>query len=150
MYLTGMRVDEASDIGLFPLNARGLDVDGNEYIYVQASGAVAQYNAVNIDPDGQAANLTKALHDSGFADLVGAPQVGLTDNQYGWALIWGAGRVIVGANCSANDDLYTTGTAGRLDDTSSSQTEVVRIMLTSGRGSGVGDAPCLMRYPGLK
>lgn len=97
--------------------------DGTEFQYCQASGAIAQYDWVGIDENNQAASLTKAMADDGFK--IGVAQVAAVDNDGIW--IATEGRNLNGAvlaSCAADVVLYTSATAGHLDDTSASQTKI--------------------------
>ena len=51
-------------------------------------------------------------------------QAGLADDEYGWALIFGRGVARYSGAVAANARLYTTTTAGSINDASSSQTRL--------------------------
>lgn len=107
----------------FTLGTRHTAEDGGEYMYCHASGAVAQYDAVGIDEDFEAAPLTKAMADDGW--FVGFAQVAIADNEFGWVATQGSNiqaKLLI--NCAADAVLYTSATAGSLDDASSSQTKI--------------------------
>lgn len=102
--------------------------DGTEWMFVQASGAIDQFDFVGIDENNQAAALTKAMADDGFR--IGAAQVAFADNDGGWVAIRGAninGNVL--GSAAADVALFTSGTAGHLDDTSASQTKIDGVVL---------------------
>jgi hypothetical protein len=104
--------------------------DGTEWIFVQANGAITQFDAVGIDENYQAAALTKAMADDGWG--VGFAQVAFSDNEYGWVATKGTDigcNLLI--NCAADVALYTTGTAGKLDDTSTSQTKIDGVVSVS-------------------
>ena len=104
--------------------------DGTEWLFVQASGAITQYDWVGIDENNQAASLTKAMADDGFR--VGVAQVAFVDNDGGWVATRGSninGNVL--ASAAADVALYTSGTAGHLDDTSASQTKIDGVVLVA-------------------
>ena len=93
------------------------------FVYGQANGALTQYDAVKVDNDGQLTQITTTISGS-EPTAVGAVQAsGISDNYYGWAfrgLGGGSGKGIkvnVLASCAADVKLYTTATAGSLDDT---------------------------------
>lgn len=100
----------------FPLGQRSLGSDGTEYVYVQASGAITQYYACGVDEDYQCAMLSNTT-------AAGAPQpafaqVAFDDDDYGWVPVRGSNiSVKTRASCAADVLLYTTASAGRLDDT---------------------------------
>jgi hypothetical protein len=97
--------------------------DGSSWTYVQASGAITQYDAVGIDENFQAAALTKAIADDGHG--IGFAQVAFADNDYGWVARQGSNiSARVATSCAADVALYTSATAGVLDDTSTSQTKI--------------------------
>tara|TARA_S200002703_G_C3780738_1_gene240562 strand:+ start:245 stop:697 length:453 start_codon:yes stop_codon:yes gene_type:complete len=107
----------------FGLLDRSCNHLGNEMIYVQASGAIAQYAAVGVDETGQAAELTKAMADDGYH--IAFAQVAFADNEYGWVVTRGQDiECKLAASCAADVALYTTATAGVLDDLSTSQTKI--------------------------
>ena len=116
--------------------------DGKEWIYVQANGAIAQYDAVGIDEAGQAAPVTKAMLDDSWK--VGVAQVAFADNEYGYVQIRGVAEVNVLASCAADAILYSSATAGSLDDTSTSQTKVAGIIGTETAGTAAENVACLM------
>jgi hypothetical protein len=97
-------------------------VDGQTYVFVQAGEAISttitQPFALAIDENFQAVKLTKALASAGH--IIGfAPQQIIADNAFFWARLRGANfNIKVGASCAADVNLWTTATAGVLDDTS--------------------------------
>jgi len=117
---TGTSNDEG---GAFRLGKCVTTTEGGKYMYVHASAAIAQYDAVGIDENFEAAPLTKAMADDGW--MVGFAQVALADNDFGWVASQGSD---IGCNllisCAADVALYTSATAGSLDDASTSQTKI--------------------------
>lgn len=98
---------------------------GDEFMLVQAGAALTTVTgnplAICIDENFQAQLLTKALVLAGHK--VGwCPQIVIADNAFFWARIRGVFDIRVGASCAADITLYTTATAGRLDDTSGGAT----------------------------
>lgn len=117
---TGTSSDEGND---FALGTRITTRDGGEYIYVHASAAITQFDAVGISEAFEAAPLTKAMADDGW--IIGFAQVAFADNDFGWVATKGADigcNLLI--NCAADVALYTSATAGKLDDTSTSQTKI--------------------------
>ena len=125
----------------------GADDRGNVYICAQASGAIPDYEMCFINQSGQAIKATTANGDDEIGSAMGACQITLADDEFGWFLIFGVGRVDVGASCAADSLLYTTTTGGRLDDAAGSNMKIIGIHLTTARGTGNGDAPCVMNWP---
>lgn len=106
--------------------------DGKDYVYVQASGAIAQYDIVAIDEAGQAAKVTKALADDGYK--IAVAQSAFADDEYGYVQVKGVVSINVLANCAADVALYTSATAGSLDDTDTSQTKILGLVATAAAG----------------
>lgn len=104
------------------LGTRTRGPDGQEYVLVQAGEAIStttsQPFALAIDENYQAVKLTKALASAGH--MIGfAPQAIIADNAFFWARTRGSNfNIKVGASCAADVNLWTTATAGVLDDTS--------------------------------
>jgi hypothetical protein len=129
----------------FDLGTRVLGSDGTEWVYVQASGAITQYDAVGIDENYQAAALTKAIADDGHQ--IGFAQVAFTDNDYGWVATRGSNiSVRVAASCAADVALYTTATAGVLDDTSTSQTNIDGVVAVAAVATA-GETEVIASFP---
>lgn len=131
----------------FGLGDRYVDSSGKEYVFVLASGAVAQYDAVQIDSTYTAQALTKAMGDTGLP--VGVAVGTLSSASYGWAQIKGVGTVNALQTCASSTALYTSGTAGKLDDTTTSQVKIAGIVLLSANATtGTVATACVMgTYP---
>lgn len=85
------------------------------YVYVQANGAITQYHTVAIDENWQAASITTALANAGHK--VGFAQVAFANDEYGWVELRGNSiTATVAAACEPDVALYTSPTAGVLDD----------------------------------
>lgn len=131
----------------FNVGTRGFGGDGGEWVYVKATTALTQYDTAAIDEDYNAVPLTKALADAGHR--IGWPQVAFTANSFGWVALGGANiRCRVAASCAADVALYTTATAGVLDDDATAQTKIngVRIV-TAGTSTGVSNREVLATNP---
>ena len=126
---------------------RYVDNSGNEYVFVVASGAVAQYDAVQIGSTYVAQALTKAMGDMGLP--IGIAAGTLTSASYGWAQIKGVGTVNALQTCSSSTALYTSGTAGKLDDTTTSQVKVAGVVLLANNATTatVASACVIATYP---
>ena len=105
-----------------PLGTYAEGPDNQLYVFVQAGEAISTTTkecfALGIDENFQALKLTKALAVAGHK-VAFAPQVALADNAFFWAICRGSNfNIRVAASCAADITLWTTATAGRLDDTS--------------------------------
>lgn len=127
------------------VGTRYTDHRGYEYIYVHANGAISQYDFVVFDETFEAYELTTALaidHPSG-----GVAQVAAADNDYLWLLVKGVGQVNALALCAAEVQLYSSGTAGHLDDADASQHAIIGIRLSAAVGGAPASAACYLDNP---
>lgn len=117
-----------------PSQALGIQAQGqdnSQWIYVLANSAIVAGMAVGLSKTYGANPLTKAHVDANRK--VAVAQVAFAAGQYGWVATRGGNDLLsVRAKnaCLPNVKLYTTSTAGYLDDTSGSQTLVQGITLT--------------------
>jgi len=107
---------------LFPLGTLDYGTDGTCWMYVQAGAAITQYDCVLINEDFQAVPITTTLatEASGSAgDFIGFAQVAFADNDLGWVALKGSNiQCRLSASCAADTMLYSTASAGVLDDAS--------------------------------
>lgn len=101
----------------FTLGERHSGSDNSEWVFVQAGGAITQYDCVTIDENYQAVAAATTATVAGH--MVGFAQVAFTDNQFGWVALNGSNITCrIAGSCAADVQLYLSGTAGVLDDTS--------------------------------
>ena len=114
----------------FPLGTTVKTNDGGEAVYVQAASGVAQYNAVAIGDGYTVVNLTtaQATDGSGYGKEVAFAQTSIASSSYAW--VQKSGRPIgkLAANCADKVILFTTSTAGTLDDATVSAAYVVGVV----------------------
>jgi hypothetical protein len=90
--------------------------DGNTYMFVQAAEALTRYSALFITATHQASMITKAVAAADTGRL-GFNQVAFAQYDFGWVIIHGSSfRIRFADSCAKNVQLYTTDTAGVLDD----------------------------------
>lgn len=105
----------------FALGTVVLGTDNSQWVYVLASGNIAQYDFVGIDENFAAAPLDETMADDGWQ--VGVAQVAIDSASYGWVCTKGANVTgKIGASCAADVPLYISATAGTLDDAAGSST----------------------------
>jgi hypothetical protein len=112
-----------------------------EFVYVQASGAVGAFNAVKIDHDGTAVALTTTVSGA-EPTRVGVAQVALASGQFGWVFVRGGGtgrgiKVNALTLCAADVKLYTTATAGAIDDAATDLIQGLVLVSTNAAGTTV-------------
>ena len=128
-----------------PPGSRMVGTDASTWLYVTAGSAVAQYDVVAVTEAYSAVPITKALVDSG--ELIAVAPEAITSGEYAWVQLNGICTINVLASAAADVILYSSATAGSLDDTSTSQTRVDGIKLTAARGGTAGSAAGLASYP---
>ena len=144
----GVDTDNTHETAQHALGSRAAGRQGEEFVYAQASGAIsASYAAIIEGANFQAKALTKTLLDANEAAPIGWPQVAVADDEYAWFQTDGAADIRVNASAGAKAELYTTTTAGQLDDAASGHTKIQRVRLTTARGGSAGTAPAFLNHP---
>lgn len=110
--------------------------DGSVWVYVKATTALTQYDVAWVDVSGNAAPVT-----STNVLTAGRPafaQVAFTINYYGWVMLTGPATIRAAASCQPSVPLYTTDTAGVVDDAtgSLSQSQLIGLVLSSSASAG--------------
>lgn len=120
---------------------------GDEYVFVQANGAITAGDIVIISEAYQADQLDTTSSGGAIGDAVGVAKVAMADNEYGWVQIYGTytdANVATGA--TANTVLNSTSTAGRIDDDATSGSETITgLYATETAASNAADV--VLRYP---
>lgn len=116
--LDAMTADARCEVGTIAATS-----DGGQAIYVQATSTIAQYDAVVISNAGSAVgaaygavpvSTTNALK----SQRLGFAQTAITSGYYGWISLSGSNlRINTLIGCNPAVPLFTTSTAGSLDDT---------------------------------
>lgn len=105
--------------GAFAKGTQVLGTDGSLFEYVNALSAIPAYNAVVIDDSGNASNITTT--NAAEYKKVAVAQISIAVSCYGWVQRSGKMSVNVLANCQDFVPLFTTATAGQLDDVTVSE-----------------------------
>lgn len=118
---------------------------GAEFVYVQASAAIVQYDCVWVKEDHEAAAITNALAETGGFPAIAAAT--LAADEYGWVLIKGKTQVRVAADADSGAELYVTASAGVLDDPASLSNMIQGIVLISSATGTVTAVSAVANYP---
>jgi len=118
--------------------------DGGQAIYVQAASTCATYAAVSVRVDNKVVPLTTT--NSAASKAVGFAQVSIASAYYGWVQLGGKPRVNVAAACEPSVPLFTTATAGVLDDATVTGALVAGIVATTSAASASA-VTCIAGYP---
>ena len=127
----GVRLTATHTDPKFAVGTEAQGNDGSRWIYVKANSAVTQYMWVGISKDFTMNPGTKTHLDAGRQPAIA--QVAFAASEYGWVAIKGGNdglKVRAKNSCEVNVALYSTATAGYVDDTSASQTLLNGLVLT--------------------
>lgn len=127
----GVQLDVVGSTPQFELGTEAWGQDNSRWNYIVAGSTIGQYMCVGMTKAFSGNPVTKAHVDAGRK--LGVAQVAFAAGQYGWVAIQGGNDVLkvkAKNSCQPAVALYTTGTAGYLDDTAASQTLVNGIVLT--------------------
>lgn len=110
-------------------------LDGSFYQYVKGGAALTRYLVYIIDQvTFTATNALTQTNDDTSPIALGIPQQvgGIPLNSYGWLFV-GPGPCVVRAliNCAQDVLIYSTATAGKVDDTSASSKVIQGLKLTT-------------------
>jgi len=118
------------------------------YMYVKANGAVTGAGYIcTINEVYDAAMLTTTTGAAGTlcGARLGVPMAALADNGYGWVQVYGHGTVRGAASCVKYTALYTTATAGVLDDTATAG--FIRGLVLTETLTSAAAAACVLNWP---
>lgn len=141
--LTAVDLETTSTTAQVPVGQFHWDAQGRLWQYVKGNATIAQYEYVKISTDGNftVTSMTTTTNPSTEPAQVGCVQAsgGLTSSLYGW-IFRGYGRHTgkFAANCVQNVKIYTTATAGVVDD---SATTLVNGLVLLSTITGATSAP---------
>ena len=121
--------------------------DGGQAVYVQAASTVSQYMAVAVLSDNTAVPITTT--NAATSKRVGFAQASIASGYYGWVQTGGVPVVKLAASCLPNVPLFTTATAGTLDDATVSGNGVGLVVgiVATATASGATAITCVAGYP---
>lgn len=141
----GAKVADTATTPQFAVGARTTRT-GKDYVYVQATSALAANQAAFVDEDFTAVPVTTT--NGTYGGVVGVPEVAIAASSYGWVQTYGNCNVNVAASCAADVRLNTTATAGRIDDDGTTGAKVINgVKLNTARAASAGDAPAFLNFP---
>lgn len=118
----GVTLESTNSSAAGAQHALGSTVVGNnasQWMYVFASAAISQYQAVAIEASGTASPASATNLRAGATP--GIAQVAFDVHDYGWVALAGNNlRVMCNGAVAVSTRLYTTATAGNLDDAAAS------------------------------
>ena len=103
--------------------------DGGQAMYVSATSTISTYMAVVVDDKGGAVPVTTT--NSATSKKIAFAQVSIASSYFGWVVTSGSPKVALLANAAPSVPLYTTATAGSLDDATVSGGLVLGMVATN-------------------
>jgi len=149
----------AGSTSLFPVTpgSRVTTSNNGVYMFVRAESDIAAYDAVIMSTFADSASLTPVMRAVPVTttnaaalgyNMVGFAQNAIASSYYGWVGINGLLKVNLLIACNPKVPLYTTSTAGKLDDTTVSSGYIQGIVANTSATSA--SAPfCMVNNPGL-
>jgi hypothetical protein len=120
------------------LGDRLTDHSGNTWVFVQASAACAIYDVLTIKNGYETTPITAATAKTPME--VGFAQFAFAADEYGWVMTNGRPTINVLVDAAVNVPLYTSGTAGKLDDATTSQ--AIRGLVLTDTMTATTSGPC--------
>ena len=121
--------------------------DGGNGTYVQALSEISTYAAVAVFDTMKAQMLTTT--NSATSKWIAVAQVSIPSGYYGWVVRGGKFLVNLAANCAPSVPLYTTATAGVLDDATVSAGQVGGVVATTSISNATA-VTCIGSNPNIR
>ena len=132
----------------FKLGQRVQTNDGKMFVYAKNASSNAIYSLVNVDANFAITGLTTAT--SGASEIVGILPVAIASDEYGWVQIYGRTKLRVLGSCVKTITLWSTTTAGAVDDATASNYQIQNINLLSTNPSSTATAlSAFIAHPGV-
>lgn len=130
----------------FAIGQQECGSNGADYVYTRAAAAVVASDVVSILVDGTVTPLTTVNASVGSA--IGFAQTAIASGSFGWVALRGPNlQVNVLANCAPEVMLFTTSTAGSLDDATVTLGLVVGVMTQAAATSNATAHTAICAYP---
>ena len=137
----GCNPDRTTTVAEFVLGTLGYSNDGGIYAYVHAQGAIDKWGACIIRALWEALPVTTNNGTAGGNIVI--PQIAFADNDFGWAMVQGTGRVRTDGSGTASEALGTHTVSGELQGTTTNL--VAGILLTA--ADSANDGPMICMFP---
>jgi hypothetical protein len=150
--LIGVNLTRVDSTALFPVGTLVNLSDGGQAMYVKAStSALSTFAAVSIDAAGIATMLTTT--NAPNSPRIGFAQTSVATSAYGWVQLGGKVSVNLAAQCDDAVPLFSTATAGVLDDATVTLGYVAGLTSTTTISNAtavtcIGAYPHIQRYGG--
>lgn len=123
----------------FRIGQRLQTYDGKQYVWCKNLSSNAAYSVVQVDgANYNIVGLTTTTAPT--AEIVGVLPIAIASDEFGWVQVMGRTKIKVLGACAKNIILWTTSTAGSLDDATASTYAVLGINLLSTNPSSTATA----------
>lgn len=145
--ILGVALDTPEATGQFALGTKTAATEGQVRTFVSAGSAITANQWLGIDENFVAYPLTNAMAADGW--LIGVAPAAVDAGSEFWAITQGVTDAQVGASCNADVALYTSATAGVLDDTATSAlTKIDGVVLAEANASAsIRTLECILSFP---
>ena len=145
----GADLDRVDSTALHRLGTVARDHRGGEYVYLEGAASMAQFDWCVYGDEGfvtAVKRATKALIDNLLPLCIACSAA--VAAEYGWFQIKGPAYGSFLVSMAKEADVYSSGTTGSLDDTSSSQTLIEGVVaLETEGGTGTDELMCHINHP---
>ena len=136
--------DSLDDIGGARLGTLAYSPDGGMYMAIRAGAAITQYDLCQIEGN---FDINRGLAADSVGSSYCVPQIALSDDDYGWGLVFGTGLVRgTAAVTAAAGNAAAISAAGLITDYAATNT-VGGIRLPADAGTGARNIVCHLQFP---
>ncbi len=130
------------------LGANASGTNNSNWLYVYASGSIAQYAVVGVEASGTASELTSTIARGTTPVNIGIAQIAFSAGDRGWVATGGSQlTVLTTAVCTAGAKLFTTATAGRVSTAQATATDaqILGLVHNTTTGATASSSPCIAK-----
>ena len=138
--------DDIDVLGGASLGTIGYSNDGGLYMAIKAQGAISQYELCFIAAGFEA--IPKGTNATAYGRPCCIPQLDISDDEYGWGLVAGAGRVRTDGGVANNNGFQLDTTNEELDTAAAGGDPVIVGMVATG-ADGANDGPMICMFPSV-
>jgi len=149
----GLNLNEWDDTQRVPLGTKVALTNGGDAVYCVSSGALSQYGLAGINEDFDVYMMTTAL--AAQSDKLGFPQIAASGGRYLWVPTGGSDiKVRTKASAAADTQLWTTASAGVVDDATSANAlkldGIVLVATAGSAGNGAAGIEIKASWPAIR
>ena len=134
-----------ADIGGAALGQLGFSAAGEMYVAIRAGAAISKYEACFIGAGMDAIPNAQLTSRRGVPVCV--PQVALANNEYGWGLVYGIGRVRTDGGVAAASGFGLSGTNEELDSASAGAETIAGMVAL--KADDANDGEVFLQFPAV-